>query len=270
MRQRLDDFALLGRECGQSNNSAVNHASQNAQNKQKLNRIGQNATPCMFTIIEVCRWIANGCGFAICLSSAKTQFVMARRSIARDSEAIRRSLGVRPIVLVGLMGAGKTSVGRRLAEKLEIPFVDADHEIEVAAGKTIPEIFSDHGEDYFREGERRVITRLLENGKQVLATGGGAFMNAETREKIKTQGVSLWLKADLDVLLKRVAKRNDRPLLQNDDPAAVMKRLIDLRYPIYAQSDITVESRDVQHGQMVNDVIKALADFGGLEIEDSE
>ncbi len=195
---------------------------------------------------------------------------MARRSIAKDIEIAHQKLGNRALVLVGLMGAGKTSVGRRLAEKLEIPFVDADHEIELAAGKTIPEIFNDHGEDYFREGERRVITRLLENGKQVLATGGGAFMNAETREKIEGHGVSLWLKADLDVLLKRVAKRNDRPLLLKEDPAIVMKRLIDLRYPVYAEADITVESRDVQHGQMVNDVIKALADFGSLEVEDNE
>jgi shikimate kinase len=195
---------------------------------------------------------------------------MARRSIAKDTEIAHQKLGNRALVLVGLMGAGKTSVGRRLAEKLEIPFVDADHEIEVAAGKTIPEIFNDHGEEYFREGERRVITRLLENGKQVLATGGGAFMNAETRDKIKAHGLSLWLKADLDVLLKRVAKRNDRPLLLKEDPAIVMRRLIDQRYPIYAESDITVESRDVQHGQMVNDVIKALAEFGSLESEDSE
>jgi shikimate kinase len=195
---------------------------------------------------------------------------MARRSIAKDTEIAHQKLGNRALVLVGLMGAGKTSVGRRLAEKLEIPFVDADHEIELAAGKTIPEIFNDHGEEYFREGERRVITRLLENGKQVLATGGGAFMNSETREKIKGHGLSLWLKADLDLLLKRVAKRNDRPLLLKEDPTIVMKRLIDQRYPIYAEADITVESRDVQHGQMVNDVIKAVADFGSLEVEDNE
>ncbi len=195
---------------------------------------------------------------------------MARRSIAKDTEIAHQKLGNRTLVLVGLMGAGKTSVGRRLAEKLEIPFVDADHEIELAASKTIPEIFNDHGEDYFREGERRVIARLLENGKQVLATGGGAFMNAETREKIKGHGLSLWLKADLDVLLKRVAKRNDRPLLLKEDPAIVMKRLIDQRYPVYAEADITVESRDVQHGQMVNDVIKALADFENLEVEENE
>ena len=195
---------------------------------------------------------------------------MARRSILKDVESTKLKLGTRTIVLVGLMGAGKTSVGRRLAEKLDIPFVDADHEIEIAAGKSIPEIFADHGEAYFREGERRVITRLLENGLQVLATGGGAYMNAETREKIKHHGVSIWLKADLDLLLKRVAKRNDRPLLHQDDPAIVMKKLIDMRYPVYAGSDITVESRDVQHGQMVNDVLKAIADWPGLEQPEHE
>jgi shikimate kinase len=195
---------------------------------------------------------------------------MARRSINKDIEIVHEKLGNRALVLVGLMGAGKTSVGRRLAEKLDIPFVDADHEIELAAGKTIPEIFADHGESYFREGERRVITRLLENGKQVLATGGGAFMNAETRQNIKNHGLSLWLKADLDVLLKRVAKRNDRPLLQKEDPTLVMTRLIETRYPIYAQSDITVESRDVQHGQMVNDVIKALAEFKNADFENQD
>jgi shikimate kinase len=189
---------------------------------------------------------------------------MARRSIAKDAETAKQLLGNHAIVLVGLMGAGKTSVGRRLAEKLDIPFVDADHEIEVAAGKTIPEIFADHGEDYFREGERRVITRLLENGQQVLATGGGAFMNNETRARIKELGVSLWLKADLDVLLKRVAKRNDRPLLK-ENPEQVMKDLMQKRYPIYAEANITVESRDVQHGQMVNDVIKAIVAWQGWE-----
>ncbi len=191
---------------------------------------------------------------------------MARRSINKDIEVAAEALGNRAIVLVGLMGAGKTSVGRRLAEKLEIPFVDADHEISLAAGKSIPEIFADHGEDYFREGERRVIGRLLENGKQVLATGGGAYMNSETRDKIRNNGISIWLKADLDLLLKRVAKRNDRPLLKQDEPAAVMQRLIDVRYPVYALADITVESRDVQHGHMVNEVIKALANWPGLDL----
>lgn len=188
---------------------------------------------------------------------------MARRSIAKDAELAKQLLGNNPIVLVGLMGAGKTSVGRRLAEKLDIPFVDADHEIESAAGKSIAEIFADHGEDYFREGERRVIARLLENGKQVLATGGGAYMNEETRNRINAHGISIWLKADLELLMKRVSKRNDRPLLRTEDPDAVMKRLIDLRYPYYAKANITVESRDVQHGQMVNDVIKAIVDWQG-------
>jgi shikimate kinase len=189
---------------------------------------------------------------------------LARRSIAKDTETAKHLIGNHAIVLVGLMGAGKTSVGRRLAEKLGIPFVDADHEIELAAGKTITEIFADHGEEYFREGERRVITRLLENGLQVLATGGGAFMNDETRERIKANAVSIWLKAELEILLKRVAKRNDRPLLK-DDPVGVMKALIAKRYPTYAEANITVESRDVQHGQMVNDVIKAIVDWEGWE-----
>lgn len=190
---------------------------------------------------------------------------MARRSIAREADAVRQRLGNRPIVLVGLMGAGKTSVGRRLAEKLSIPFIDADHEIEAAAGKSIKEIFADHGEPYFREGERRVIQRLIGNGAQVLATGGGAFMNEETRQRIAEHGISVWLRASLNVLMKRVAKRQDRPLLQADDPQAVMRKLIDARYPVYAQADVKVESRDVQHGQMVNDVIRALAQWDGWD-----
>lgn len=190
---------------------------------------------------------------------------MARRSIAKEAEVVRERLGTHPIVLVGLMGAGKTSVGRRLAEKLGIPFVDADHEIETAAGKTIPEIFADHGEAYFREGERRVISRLLQAGAQVLATGGGAYMNDETRAGIKDHGVSVWLKAGLPLLMKRVMKRPGRPLLQNGDPEAVMRGLVEKRYPVYAEADVTVESRDVQHGQMVNDVIRALAQWNGWD-----
>ena len=195
---------------------------------------------------------------------------MARRSIAREAEDVRRQLGHRPIVLVGLMGAGKTSVGRRLAEKLGIPFVDADHEIEEAAGKSIAEIFSDHGEAYFREGERRVIQRLIGNGTQVLATGGGAFMNDETRARIQEHGISVWLKASLPLLMKRVAKRQDRPLLKADDPQTVMRNLMEKRYPVYGLADVMVESRDVQHGQMVNDVIRALAQWDGWETLDND
>lgn len=190
---------------------------------------------------------------------------MARRSIAREVEAVREQLGNRPIVLVGLMGAGKSSVGRRLAEKLGVVFIDADQEIERAAGKSISEIFADHGEAYFREGERKVISRLLSGGMQVLATGGGAYMNEETRRNIGERGVSVWLKAPLPLLMKRVTKRQDRPLLKSGDPEAVMRRLMDERYPIYALADVTVESRDVQHGQMVNDVIRALAQWRGRD-----
>lgn len=195
---------------------------------------------------------------------------MARRSIAKEAEDVRRQLGHHPIVLVGLMGAGKTSVGRRLAEKLGIPFVDADHEIEEAAGKSIAEIFSDHGEAYFREGERRVIQRLIGNGTQVLATGGGAFMNDETRARIQEHGISVWLKASLPLLMKRVAKRQDRPLLKADDPQTVMRNLMEKRYPVYGLADVMVESRDVQHGQMVNDVIRALAQWDGWETLDND
>ena len=190
---------------------------------------------------------------------------MARRSIAKEADAVRQRLANHPIVLVGLMGAGKTSVGRRLAEKLGIPFVDADHEIEAAAGKSIADIFADHGETYFREGERRVIQRLISNGAQVLATGGGAFMNDETRARVREHGVSVWLRASLPLLMKRVMRRQDRPLLKTDDPLAVMQNLIDKRYPIYERADVTVESRDVQHGQMVNDVIRALAHWNGWD-----
>ena len=195
---------------------------------------------------------------------------MARRSIAKEAELVRERLGERPVVLVGLMGAGKTSVGRRLADKLGIPFVDADHEIEAAAGKPIKEIFADHGEPYFREGERRVIQRLIGNGAQVLATGGGAYMNDETRARIQEHGISVWLRAALPLLMKRVAKRQDRPLLQADNPEAVMRDLMDNRYPVYALADVTVESRDVQHGQMVNDVIRALAQWDGWDIKTND
>lgn len=164
----------------------------------------------------------------------------------------------RTIVLVGLMGAGKTSVGRRLAARLGLPFRDADIEIEHAAGMTIPEIFATHGEPAFRDGERRVIARLLREPVHVLATGGGAYMNAETRAGIRDHGVSVWLRADVNELLRRTAKRNNRPLLKQGDPREVLERLVQERYPVYAQADITVDSGPGAPEEMVEKVIKGL------------
>ena len=173
--------------------------------------------------------------------------------------ALVAALGARPIVLVGMMGAGKSTIGRRLATRLGLSFVDADTEIETAhAGLSIPEIFATYGEPYFRDGEARVIARLLCDGAGVLATGGGAFMREETRRRIKEKGVSIWLKADADVILRRVKRRNDRPLLQTDDPAAVIAKLIDERYPVYAEADLTLHSRDVKHEDIVEECVAAL------------
>jgi shikimate kinase len=190
---------------------------------------------------------------------------MARRSLSKDTTTVRQRLNGHAIVLVGLMGAGKTTIGRRLAEKLGLVFVDADHEIELAAGQTIPEIFAQHGETYFRDGERKVIARLLDNGAQVLATGGGAYMNVETRQVIRRHGISIWLRADFDLLMARVRRRSNRPLLQNDDPEAVMRKLIAERYPVYAEADITVDSRDIAHTSIVNTIIKTLARWPGWD-----
>jgi len=184
---------------------------------------------------------------------------MPRRSIAKDVDTVKRSLNGRSIVLVGLMGAGKSTIGRRLAQKLGFAFVDADAEIEQAAGKTVQDIFRDHGETYFRDGERKVIARLLESGSQVLATGGGAYMNQETRNNIARLGIAVWLKADISLLMKRVRRRDNRPLLKAEDPEEVMSSLINERYPVYGQADIIVESRDVPHNSIVSDVIRALA-----------
>jgi shikimate kinase len=172
---------------------------------------------------------------------------------------IIEALGPKSIVLIGLMGAGKTAVGKRLGAKLDLPFVDADKEIEQAAGQSITEIFAEHGETYFRQGERKVIARLLESGPQVLATGGGAYMTAETRTTIKERGISIWLRADLPVLLHRVKRRNHRPLLTGRDNEQVMRNLMAERYPIYAEADIIVESRDVPHEVIVKETIDALA-----------
>jgi shikimate kinase len=148
------------------------------------------------------------------------------------------------VVFVGLMGVGKTCIGRRLAHRLDLPFVDADREIEEAAGCTIPDIFERHGEKYFREGERRVILRLLDNPAHVLSTGGGAILDPQTRARIHERAVSIWLRADLDLMMKRVSRRSDRPLLQVTDPRARLQELMTERYPLYAEADITVDSVD--------------------------
>ena len=171
-------------------------------------------------------------------------------------------LGQRSIVLTGMMGVGKSSIGRRLAARLGVPFVDADTEIEKAAGMSITDIFARHGEADFRSGEARVIARLLEGGPQVLATGGGAVMNPDTRAAIKAKGISIWLCAELDVLMRRINKRkNERPLLQTADPAATLQALLTAREPIYAQADLTVQSREVPHDAIVTEIITALAAF---------
>jgi shikimate kinase len=178
--------------------------------------------------------------------------------VADEAAAILAALGSRSIVLVGMMGAGKSSIGRRLATRLGIAFVDADSEIEKAAGMSIPDIFATHGEPDFRAGEARVIARLLDSGPQVLATGGGAFMNADTRAAIAAKGVSIWLSADLETLMRRIKRRQDRPLLHTDDPATTLQQLIDARYPIYALADFTIQSREVPHDKIVDEIIAVL------------
>ncbi len=186
---------------------------------------------------------------------------MNLRVSPKSIDQLRNRLGVRSIVIIGLMGAGKTTVGRRLAERLRLAFIDADAEIEKAAGQTIAEIFAQHGEPYFRDGERKVIARLLRSGPQVLATGGGAYMSEETRKAVKEGAISVWLKAPLPLLMKRVRRRSHRPLLQAADPEEVMRGLMEKRYPVYSEADIAIETRDVPHNIIVNDVINALIGY---------
>lgn len=195
------------------------------------------------------------------MSSAPSQTSAPDRTCAQ----VAARLGRRSIVLVGMPGAGKTTVGRRLAARLAIPFVDADHEIETAAGMAISDIFEVHGEAAFRDGERRVIRRLLGNGPQVLATGGGAFMNAETRAAIAEAGVSVWLRADLATLMQRVRKRSHRPLLANADPDEVMRRLLVAREPTFALADLAIQSWETPHETIVATMIEALAAHLGHE-----
>jgi shikimate kinase len=177
---------------------------------------------------------------------------------ASQEAEISAALGTRSVVLVGMMGAGKSTIGRRLSARLRLPFLDADTEIEAAAGMSIPDIFETHGEPHFRDGEARVIARLLEGGPAVLATGGGAFMREDTRNRVHEKAVSIWLKADAEIIMKRVKRRADRPLLQTADPAATVGRLIREREPVYQHADLTIWSRDVPHEKIVEECIEAL------------
>jgi shikimate kinase len=171
---------------------------------------------------------------------------------------VTSALGTRSVVLIGMMGAGKSTIGRRLAARLRLPFLDADTEIETAAAMSIPDIFEIHGEPHFRDGEARVIARLLDGGSSVLATGGGAFMREETRNRIHRQAISIWLKADTDIIMRRVRRRADRPLLQTADPVATVSRLLVEREPFYQAADLTIWSRDVPHDRIVDECIDAL------------
>jgi shikimate kinase len=189
----------------------------------------------------------------------------AEREQKRDD--LNALLAGRPIVLVGMMGAGKTTVGRRLANRLGRHFIDSDEEVEKAAGMSIEDIFKLHGESDFRAGEVKVIARLLKEQDLVLGTGGGAFINADTRALVKSTAFSVWIKADFDLLFARVSRRSNRPLLKTANPRETLKKLIDARYPIYAEADVTIVSRDVPQDQVANDVIEALLDHLQPEAE---
>lgn len=181
-----------------------------------------------------------------------------------SSKATAPAVPNRMVVLVGLMGAGKSTIGRRLAARLGVPFVDADDEVEQAAGCSIEDMFEVHGEIAFREGEKRVIGRLLDGPVGVLATGGGAFMNEETRDRIREKGVSIWLRADLDVLVRRCARRDDRPLLRDGDMRETLENLIDQRYPVYGEADIVVDTGDKPHRTVVGRIVEELSVGGYL------
>jgi shikimate kinase len=181
---------------------------------------------------------------------------------AREIDDLARRID-RPVVLVGMMGVGKSSVGKRLAAALRCAFIDADDEIEQSAQMTIPEIFDKHGEEHFRDGERRVIARLIEDngGRTVIATGGGAFCNPQTRALILERGIAVWLDSDVDTLLERTARKNNRPLLQDGDPRATLTRLRDERRPAYAQAPIHVLSGNGPHGRTVARVLKGIGEW---------
>ena len=170
----------------------------------------------------------------------------------------------RTIVLVGLMGAGKTTVGRRLARRLGLEFADSDFEIEKAAQMTVADIFSTYGEDYFRAGERRVISRLMDGPARVLATGGGAFINDETRTLMKEKSITIWLDASLEVLVERTSRRDTRPLLQSGNPETILEQLLADRTPIYAQADIKIQSSDGPHDTVVDSIVQTLENQGWI------
>jgi shikimate kinase len=186
--------------------------------------------------------------------------VLPNAASTTQEAGIAAALGVRSIVLVGMMGAGKSTIGRRLSARLALPFLDADVEIEQAHRMPIPDIFEKYGEPYFRDGEVRVIARLLDNGPAVIATGGGAVLRQETRDRIREKAVSIWLKVDTEVIMRRVKRRSDRPLLQTADPEATVERLVREREPVYSQADVTVWSRDVPHDKIVDECLEALYD----------
>lgn len=188
--------------------------------------------------------------------------------VQRNAECTNQARNGKPLVIVGMMGAGKSTVGRRVAHFLGLDFVDSDDEIEIAAGMPIADIFSVHGEEEFRAGEARVIARLMRTQRNaVISTGGGAFMNETTRDNISNQAVSLWLKADIDLLFERVSRRDTRPLLRTADPYGTLKALVDERYPTYAEADVTVNSHKASHDQIASEIIAALADHLTLKQE---
>ncbi|WP_422371660.1 shikimate kinase [Hoeflea sp.] len=188
-------------------------------------------------------------------------------TLEQDIAEARRVLGSRNLVFVGLMGAGKSAIGRLVAQMMDIPFVDSDHEIERVSRMSIAELFSAYGETEFRALEERVITRLLKTGPRVLSTGGGAFMNEATRARLLKSGLSVWLKADLDVLWTRVSKRDTRPLLKTENPRQTLSDLLDKRYPVYALADVTVQSRDELKETIASETIAAIAQFNGGKSE---
>jgi shikimate kinase len=186
--------------------------------------------------------------------------------MSRDRARLPDAAAGKFIVLVGLMGAGKTSLGKRLAKAMALPFIDSDIEIEKAAGCSIPEIFARFGEAEFRSGERRVIERILDGEPAIVATGGGAFMDSDTRALIRTKAISVWLRADLDTLVKRTKRRDDRPLLKSGDPREVLQRLIGERYPVYGEADIVVDVDDEPPKETTARLLERIADFADTSI----